>query len=102
MRISILHNCDYNALEEDPGREARKDVLRVAGALAEALDRNGVSAEPLAIGSDSFAFLEALRSQKPQLVINLCESLGGDSRGERTRPSTCCRRVRFRPPSSLC
>ncbi len=86
MRISILHNCDYNALEEDPGREARKDVLRVAGALAEALDRNGVSAEPLAIGTDSFAFLEALRSQKPQLVINLCESLGGDSRGEMTVP----------------
>src|SRR5712664_4976557 len=87
MRISILHNCDYNALEEDPGREARKDVLRVAGALAEALDRNGVSAEPLAIGSDSFAFLEALRSQKPQLVINLCESLGGGSLGEKTMTS---------------
>ena len=86
MRIAILHNSDYDVLEEDPGREARKDVLRVAGALSEALLQKGIRAESLGIGADSFTFLEALRARKPQLVINLCESLGGDSRGEMTVP----------------
>jgi len=28
MRIAILHNRDHQLLEEDPGREAREDVVR--------------------------------------------------------------------------
>ena len=37
MRIAILHNHDHALLEEDPGREAREDVLRVASAMRTAL-----------------------------------------------------------------
>src|SRR5262245_26667164 len=85
MHISILHNCDYDSLAEDPGREARKDVARVAAALSHALTRDEVSAEPIAIDGD-LAFAETLSRRQPVLVINLCESLAADSRGEMAIP----------------
>jgi len=86
MHISILHNCDYDSLAEDPGREARKDVARVAAALSHALTHDEVSAEPIAVDG-SLAFAETLSRRQPVLVINLCESLAGDSRGEMAIPS---------------
>ena len=86
MQISILHNSDHDLLEEDPGREAREDVTRVAAALAHALTQGAMSAEPLAVGQDPVEFLTALQARKPALVINLCESLGADARGEMAIP----------------
>jgi D-alanine-D-alanine ligase len=86
MHIVILHNRDHDLLEDDPGREAREDVQRVAAALAEALDRAETRAEPLAVVGSSFDFVDTLRRVKPDLVINLCESLAADSRGEMMVP----------------
>src|SRR3982074_3439559 len=87
MHISVLHNCDHDFLEEDPGREARKDVTRVAAALCQALSRDGLSAEPIALDHRAFSFVETLEHRQPMLVINLCESLAADSRGEMAIPS---------------
>src|SRR5216684_6592819 len=86
MHISILHNSDHDFLADDPGREARKDVTRVAAALSHALTRDGTTAEPIAVESENLSFTEALVRRQPILVVNLCESLSGDSRGEMAVP----------------
>ncbi len=86
MHISILHNCDYDFWAEDPGREARKDVTRVAAALGDALTRDGVSAEPIPVHNGTLEFADKLCRRQPDLVINLCESLAADSRGEMAIP----------------
>lgn len=82
MHITILHNCDHAVREDDPGREAREDVVRVAAALADALTRGDVVAEPLAVTGLDFSFVGALERRRPALVVNLCESVNADSRGE--------------------
>lgn len=87
MHIVILHNRDSELLENDPGREAREDVQRVAAALAEALDKAETRAEPLAVEGNRFDFVDTLRRMRPDLVINLCESLAADSRGEMMVPA---------------
>ncbi len=86
MHIVILHNRDHDLLENDPGREAREDVMRVASALCEALSKGETRAEPLAVEGDRFDFVDALRRLQPDLVINLCESVAADSRGEMVIP----------------
>lgn len=90
MHISVLYNRDQDVLEDDPGREAREEVVEVAAALSHALSSGKVSAEPLAVTAGptgSFAFIDDLRARKPELVINLCESLAADSRGEMAVPA---------------
>lgn len=86
MHIVILHNRDHDLLEDDPGREAREDVMRVATALSEALSRGDTHAEPLAVEGDRLDFVDTLRRMQPDLVINLCESVAADSRGEMVIP----------------
>src|SRR4051794_29583409 len=81
MHIAILHNLDADYLEEDPGREARKDVAKVADSLAAALDQ-GTLRPRLVPVSGASDLLAALEGAPPDLVINLCESLAADSRGE--------------------
>ncbi|HVE85493.1 MAG TPA: D-alanine--D-alanine ligase [Myxococcales bacterium] len=85
MHIAILHNLDADYLEEDPGREAREDVKKVAVALANALDRGTMRASVLPV-SEPADLLAALEHSHPDLVINLCESLAADSRGEMAIP----------------
>ena len=86
MRIAILHNHDHALLEEDPGREAREDVLRVAGAIQKALSkpRHVVSLVP--VGQDLLGLHEAIAADRPDVVVNLCESLAADARGEMLVP----------------
>lgn len=86
MRITVLHNRDHQLLEVDPGREARKDVERVAAILAEALAQRGVGAELVAVEDDLPQVLHSLRKRRPDLVVNLCESIAADSRGEMAVP----------------
>lgn len=86
MHITILHNRDHDLLEEDPGREAREDVIRVAAALADALTHGGTVAEPLAVTGAQLDFVAELQRRKPALVVNLCESLNADARGEMAIP----------------
>ena len=86
MHITILHNRDHDLLEEDPGREAREDVIQVASALADALTHGGTVAEPLAVTGAKLDFLTELERRRPSLVVNLCESLNADARGEMAIP----------------
>jgi D-alanine-D-alanine ligase len=86
MHIAILYNRDHELLEDDPGREAREDVTRVASALSEALSRGDVHAEPLAVEGSRLEFVDLLARMQPDLVINLCESMAADSRGEMIIP----------------
>ena len=86
MRLIILYNRDHLLLEDDLGREAREDVTRVASALCEALHREGTTAEPLPVEGSRLDFLDTLRRLQPDLVVNLCESLAADSRGEMAVP----------------
>ena len=82
MLIALLHNADHDALEDDPGREARQDVVRVASALADVLTRGKQVAVPVAVGNQPLAAFQSLGHHPPDLVVNLCESVSGDSRGE--------------------
>lgn len=86
MHVVILYNHDHDLLEDDPGREAREDVTRVAAAIAEALDSQGVQTELLGIGEQPLIELARLERAPPDLVVNLCESLSGDARGEMAVP----------------
>jgi D-alanine-D-alanine ligase len=86
MHIAILYNRDHELLEDDPGREAREDVMRVASALADALSRGDTHAEPLAIEGSRLEFVDLLARMQPDLVINLCESVAADARGEMVIP----------------
>jgi D-alanine-D-alanine ligase len=87
VKLCILYNRDADLLENDPGREAREDVTRVAAALAEALTEDGHDLEILGVGGrDPVGFVDVLRHSRPELVVNLCESLAADSRGEMAVP----------------
>lgn len=90
MRVTILHNRDHELLVDDPGREAREDVVKVAAALHEALSSSFSGEEHevccLGVGRNLFEVGTALERDKPDLVINLCESLAADSRGEMALP----------------
>ncbi len=87
MRISILHNRDHHLLEEDPGREAREDVVRVAAALQDALSAPRRNVQLAPIDRDIFAIGPMLEAQRPDVVVNLCESLAADARGEMVVPA---------------
>ena len=87
MFISILHNRDYTVLEDDPGREAREDVLKVAAAMRLALETSGHVIETIAVEHDLFSIHDAFSKRRPDLVVNLCESLAADSRGEMLVPA---------------
>ena len=86
MHISSLHNADCDLLEDDPGREAREDVRRVVRCVSDALHAEGFGVDAVPVVGDSFAFLDALKERPPDLVLNLCESLAADSRGEMAIP----------------
>lgn len=85
MHIALLHNRDHELLDEDPGREAREDVVKVASAIADALGTQH-RIEILGVDGTDVSFLSKLQTHRPDLVVNLCESLAADSRGEMTVP----------------
>jgi D-alanine-D-alanine ligase len=87
MHISVLHNSDHEVLKDDPGREAREDVVRVAAALCDALTEGAVTAEPVPVGHEPLAFVTVLEERRPDLVVNVCESVAADSRGEMLVPA---------------
>ncbi|MBL8955425.1 MAG: D-alanine--D-alanine ligase, partial [Myxococcaceae bacterium] len=87
MRISILHNRDHHLLDDDPGREAREDVVRVAAALEKALAGKRRQVSLIGVDRDVWAIGKALEAQRPDVVVNLCESLAADSRGEMVVPA---------------
>jgi len=87
MHVAILHNRDHSVLEDDPGREAREDVVRVAGAMVEALSSTKHSIELISVDRDLAELHQAFAQRPPDVVVNLCESLAADSRGEMVVPA---------------
>ena len=63
MHITLLHNADADALEEDPGREARADVERVAAALADALGARRLRGDGPAGRADAADIVDPLGSR---------------------------------------
>lgn len=86
MHITLLHNADADALEEDPGREARADVERVSVELARVLGTGGYEVSVLPVGESPADIVGPLSARTTDLVLNLCESIGGDARGEMAVP----------------
>lgn len=87
MRIAILHNRDHQLLDDDPGREAREDVERVAVALRDALSSDKRQVDLWPVADDLFDVGRQLQERRPDVVVNLCESLAADSRGELVVPA---------------
>ncbi len=85
MFVTILHNRDHSLLEDDPGREARADVVNVANAMAEAL--SGGRRRVVVKAVDDVRSVADVLTTDPDVVVNLCESLGADSRGEALVPA---------------
>ncbi len=91
MKIAVLFNTDYEvATVEGPGSSSAGEVAIDAAAVAfaarsvsAALVDNGHAVETIGIrGTEVFEVIARLRAEPPDLVFNLCESLGGDPRNE--------------------
>lgn len=87
MRIAVLHNHDSGVIADDPGREAREDVVEVAAAMREALEARGHQVLSLGVTDDLGQVQKALQAHGAELAVNLCESLAADSRGEMLVPA---------------
>lgn len=83
MRVLVLHNRDFDddaSGEPTVGIEARADVEVVAHAAAAAL--NGRAEARVAGARNSTEVRQAVGAFRPEVVVNLCESLHGDARYE--------------------
>lgn len=82
MRIAILHNFDFSHLPAGVARNSQDEVLQVAAAVEEALCARGATVQVTPVSLDPGSFASDFLKSRPEVVFNLCESLGGDSRGE--------------------
>lgn len=85
----VLHNRDF-AAADDPEFASRADVENAARDVARALASRGHQVETLAVPSDpidAVGIVADIVARAPDLVFNLCESLGGDARHEAVLPS---------------
>src|SRR5258706_6030991 len=90
--IVVVHNCDFDPRADVLASQA--DVENAARDVARALTDRGHRAETLAVAAARPGALDGvaaaaheLRRRAPDLVFNLCESLGGDGRHEPVLPS---------------
>ncbi|HPH26550.1 MAG TPA: D-alanine--D-alanine ligase [Pseudomonadota bacterium] len=80
-RILVLHNQDFEPDSTDPDVISRADVANAARDVARALAARGHFVEVQGIDvSDIDALIKQLRSDPPDLVFNLVESLSGDAK----------------------
>jgi D-alanine-D-alanine ligase len=87
--ILVLHNRDF-AAADDPEFASRADVENAARDVARALASRGHEVETLPVPCDpldAVALVADVVARAPDLVFNLCESLGGDARHEAVLPS---------------
>lgn len=87
--ILVLHNRDF-AASDDPEFTSRADVENAARDVARALAARGHQVETLAVPADpvdAVGLVADIVARAPDLVFNLCESLGGDARHEAVLPS---------------
>jgi len=81
--VAILFNDDQTLVAgEERDRLAVEGVDAVAAGVAEAVHEVGWSEWRLAVGRDLHAVADRLRDQRPDVVFNLVESVGGQPRLE--------------------
>ncbi len=88
-RIVVLHNTDYDA-ELTAGTGVDVSAVRASAmAVVDALRIAGFEVELVGIegARDLAAVMDAMRQRRPDVVFNLCESLGGDPRNEPIIPA---------------
>ena len=83
-RIVVLYNTDYDVEDSVPGIDA-SSVETSARAITSALIEMHYSVELVGLhGAEVFEVLDQLRTGKPDLVFNLCESMAGEPCNEPT------------------
>jgi D-alanine-D-alanine ligase len=87
MRIAILHNDDFSHLPPGVSRNSQDSVLGAVASVEKALCARGATVLVQALGADAFALDRKAFAELPDLVVNLCESFAGDSRGELVVPA---------------
>jgi len=85
-RVIVIFNRDFEGAEADPENKAREDIKGIAEHVVEILSRGGFVAEGLGVTGDVFGAIEGIKRFAPDVVFNLCESIGGDNRFEPLLP----------------
>jgi D-alanine-D-alanine ligase len=85
-RVIVIFNRDFEGAEADPENKAREDIKGIAEHVVEILSRDGFVAQGLGITGDIFGAIESIKAYAPDVVFNLCESIGGDNRFEPLLP----------------
>jgi D-alanine-D-alanine ligase len=86
-RITVLYNVDWEHYPPGaPSYESDADVKKTAESIAAALERSGHSTRFLTADADLAPVAAALEKDRPDLVFNLVESLGGQGGREAEVP----------------
>src|SRR4029079_18561678 len=85
-RVIVTFNRDFEGAEADPENKAREDIKGIAEHVVEILSADGFVTEAVGVTGDVFGAVEAIKAFQPDVVFNLCESIGGDNRFEPLMP----------------
>jgi D-alanine-D-alanine ligase len=85
-RVVVIYNRDFEGADADPENRAREDIKGIADHVVAILGKKGCLATGLGVTDDVFAAVLAIRELRPDVVFNLCESIGGDNRFEPLLP----------------
>jgi D-alanine-D-alanine ligase len=85
-RVVVIFNRDFEGAEADPENKAREDIKGIAEHVVSILTRAQFAAFGVGVTGDVFGAVEAIKSYSPDVVFNLCESIGGDNRFEPLLP----------------
>jgi D-alanine-D-alanine ligase len=85
-RVLVIYNRDFEGAEADPENKAREDIKGIAEHVVGILGRSGFVADGLGIADDIFGAIRGITAFQPDVVFNLCESIGGDNRFEPLLP----------------
>src|SRR5438128_11778682 len=85
-RVVVIYNRDFEGADADPENKAREDIKDIAEHVMSILKGRGCSAVGLGITDDVLAAVSSLRDARPDVIFNLCESIGGDHRFEPLLP----------------
>jgi D-alanine-D-alanine ligase len=85
-RVIAIFNRDFEGAEGDPENKAREDIKDIALHVVELLERDGYVTSALGVTGDVFGAVQSIKAFAPDVVFNLCESIGGDNRFEPLLP----------------
>ena len=85
-RILVIYNRDFEGAEADPENKAREDIRDIAENVAAILARRGCVTDGLGVTDDLHSAVTSIKAFAPDVVFNLCESIGGDGRFEPLLP----------------